>query len=444
MAVLLKDLNQLEKFDPTTGKNVKIPGVYYRAHETRRHGVKFDVQHVIRQKFGKRLCVSVYWASEGVTEQDAIKKSELWRLNAKWNRQNPDKKPKPVCKADELEINTNIAEEQRQRELAEREAQKIEEARLANRPTFSRLWSDYVETHLKDKASFVADRSRFKYLACIADKIPEELLPLDIERVKKGLKGQSKQQIKHVMILIKRLVNYGLNAGKCGPLRFKIQIPRPENEVTEYLEPDQLQALLTAIDKDLQKTQLKDGKPVDPFTGRAMLLALSTGMRRSEMLRLKWDDVNFTFGFIELNETKSGKKHRIPINEAAQEIFEAIPKTKSPYVFPGEPKIDEQGKTVYPQRADFNRGTRRISKAAGLPDGFRPLHGLRHHFASTLANSGEVDLYTLQRLMTHADPKTTERYAHLTDKRLKQCSGIANDIVKRRQSAKVVHLEPER
>jgi integrase len=63
-----------------------------------------------------------------------------------------------------------------------------------------------------------------------------------------------------------------------------------------------------------------------------------------------------------------------------------------------------------------------------LPDDFRPLHGLRHTFASWLASSGEVDLYTLQRLLTHNSPQMTQRYAHLADSALQRAASVADKL----------------
>jgi len=60
---------------------------------------------------------------------------------------------------------------------------------------------------------------------------------------------------------------------------------------------------------------------------------------------------------------------------------------------------------------------------------FRPLHGLRHTFASMLASSGKVDLYTLQKLLTHKSSEMTQRYAHLRDEALKKASDLAGDII---------------
>jgi len=71
---------------------------------------------------------------------------------------------------------------------------------------------------------------------------------------------------------------------------------------------------------------------------------------------------------------------------------------------------------------------RRIRELAGLPKNFRPIYGLRHTFASNLASSGQVDLYTLQKLMTHKSPDMTQRYAHLRDEALQKASEVTTEF----------------
>ena len=110
------------------------------------------------------------------------------------------------------------------------------------------------------------------------------------------------------------------------------------------------------------------------------------------------------------------------MNEAARTILLKLSRTGSSFVFPGR----DGG-----QRKDYRRIARRVKKNAGLPDDFRPLHGLRHHFASFLASSGKVDLYTLQKLLTHSSPQMTQRYAHLADEAMKQAAGVADSIINR-------------
>jgi integrase len=48
-----------------------------------------------------------------------------------------------------------------------------------------------------------------------------------------------------------------------------------------------------------------------------------------------------------------------------------------------------------------------------------------------LASSGEVDMYTLQKLLTHKDPKMTQRYAHLRDDALKRAGNLAGELIEK-------------
>jgi integrase len=78
---------------------------------------------------------------------------------------------------------------------------------------------------------------------------------------------------------------------------------------------------------------------------------------------------------------------------------------------------------------DINKAVNKIKKATGLSEDFRPLYGLRHTYASMLASSDKVDIYTLQKLMTHESPDMTQRYAHLKDDALRQAADLAGDII---------------
>jgi len=75
------------------------------------------------------------------------------------------------------------------------------------------------------------------------------------------------------------------------------------------------------------------------------------------------------------------------------------------------------------------RRGREFATAAGLPRSFRANHGLRHSYASALASSGEVDMYVLQKLLTHKSPQMTQRYAHLRDETLRRGVNVMARIV---------------
>ena len=57
------------------------------------------------------------------------------------------------------------------------------------------------------------------------------------------------------------------------------------------------------------------------------------------------------------------------------------------------------------------------------------MHGLRHTFASILASFGKIDLYTLQKILTHKSPEMTQRHAHLRDDALKKASKVTEGLI---------------
>ena len=137
---------------------------------------------------------------------------------------------------------------------------------------------------------------------------------------------------------------------------------------------------------------------------------MNTGMRRGELFKLQWGHVDFENNNITIHKPKGGTTKKIPLNDGAREVLQSIHRSKSPFVFAGR-----DGN----QRVDINKALTRIKNAAKLPKDFRPLHGLRHHFASMLASSGQVSPFALQTLMTHKDLRMTSRYSHLFDEAAK-------------------------
>ena len=110
----------------------------------------------------------------------------------------------------------------------------------------------------------------------------------------------------------------------CLGLQFVIELPKVNNIRTEDLNPEQLENLLMVLDQEK-----------DIHAAAMIKLALYTGMRRGEMFRLKWQDLDFQRGFIKLVDPKGGKDSQIPMNDSALKLFRDHPRTESEYVFPG-------------------------------------------------------------------------------------------------------------
>ena len=82
-------------------KSTQHPCVFYKTHPTRKHGIKFDRQWIVRQTLGKRTRVSVIgWSSENVKLTDALRAADEFRANHKRNIANPHLPPLPICTAD--------------------------------------------------------------------------------------------------------------------------------------------------------------------------------------------------------------------------------------------------------------------------------------------------------------------------------------------------------
>jgi integrase len=313
-------------------------------------------------------------------------------------------------------------EERREAERAAKEAE-------AGKWTIARIWAEY-QKQKGDYRTLKTDTTNYnRYLeAPFGHKEPRDIIQMDVDRLRiKLLKSKAPQTVKHVLVLLKRIANFGTKKGLSVGLQFTIEMPRLNNEKTEDLTPNELSSLLDAISKAdcLQAANL-------------MRMALFTGMRRGELFRLKWADLDFERGFIHLRGSqmqegpKGGKDQTIPMNAEARKILEGHERTKSAFVFPGR-----SGQ----KRVDIKKTVNRIKDAAGLPKEFRALHGLRHVYASMLASSGKVDMYTLQKLLTHKSPQMTQRYAHLRDESLRAASELAGDIIQAATAKKdnVVH-----
>jgi len=137
-----------------------------------------------------------------------------------------------------------------------------------------------------------------------------------------------------------------------------------------------------------------------------VLLTMNTGLRRGEVLQLKWSDVNLLQRKIVIrgDNAKSGKTRYVPLNdEALSTLQHWQPSAEAmDWVFPAH----DGGRMM-----SIKTSWKRVLKSAAIRD-FR-WHDLRHHFASRLVMKG-VDLNTVRELLGHSDLSMTLRYAHLS------------------------------
>lgn len=162
-------------------------------------------------------------------------------------------------------------------------------------------------------------------------------------------------------------------------------------------------------------------------------LLLATGMRREEALSLEWSSVNLEDRRLDLKDTKTGRSFR-PLNAAAVDILKRQKVRRllgNPYVFPAPTR---EGAHL----GDVSKLWNAVRYHAKL-DHVR-LHDLRHTAASLAIQAG-AHLAEVGRMLGHASPRTTARYAHMSDDGSKFAADLMGEVLQAARSA--APKEPE-
>jgi integrase len=184
-----------------------------------------------------------------------------------------------------------------------------------------------------------------------------------------------------------------------------------------YVKENPVEKIKFFSEKDNQKERILTNEEerkllgcCSPTLGPIVLTALHTGMRKGEILALRYDQIDFVNSTVRVGQTKSGKPRVIPANDTLMAVLLGLKSRKgaSPFVFANP----QTGRPFHDLKRQFSRAIQH----AGIT-GLR-FHDLRHTFASRLVALG-VDLITVKELLGHHSVRMTERYTHssLTQKR---------------------------
>jgi len=183
------------------------------------------------------------------------------------------------------------------------------------------------------------------------------------------------------------------------------------NPVTNVrLFPERPQKLRILSNEEFSRLYNDSSATIKPI----LTIAMNTGMRRGEILGLKWDDVNMKERFIYVRDSKNNESRDIPINDVLMETLESVKNnSNSKYV------LDRNGNPIKSFKKGFYSALRRsgIKKCR--------FHDLRHTFATRLIMA-RVDIVTVQELLGHKDIRMTKRYSHPTPEHKKQAVDMLN------------------
>jgi integrase len=273
-------------------------------------------------------------------------------------------------------------------------------------------FADWLDRPMHDFNPFVVEglRQRWK-----KDGMKPRSINRDIQRLQSVLSRAVEWRIldKHPIAGLKPL-----KFDKTGRVRFLS--PAEEASLRKALE-NREERLREARTRFNEWRVERGRKPLPERNGTLLdhvrplvVLALNTGLRRGELLGLKWADVNFTGKLVTVTaaSAKSGHTRRVPLNSEAYTILSEWHAKKRKYsadalVFPGRQGV---------RMGHIHTAWVSLVTEAGLKN-FR-LHDCRHHFASKLVQAG-VDLYTVKELLGHSEITMTERYSHLAPDNLR-------------------------
>jgi excisionase family DNA binding protein len=256
---------------------------------------------------------------------------------------------------------------------------------------FSKL---YIENYAKvNKRSWKDDVYSLGVLKSLFGmQFLTEIDTLDIEKLKtQRLKeGISKARINRNLALLKKMFNLAIDWDYAND--------NPVRRVRLFSEKDNLKERILTEDEEIRLLEASA-----PHLKSIIVTALHTGMRRGEILGLRWHQLDLPKRIIRVEKTKNGKIRFVPLNEV---LFRELAELKkqngtSLFVF------------LYPRTKKPVKDVKTAFRAATRRAGIRGLrfHDLRHTFASRLLAMG-YDLITVRDLLGHESTATTQRYTH--------------------------------
>jgi integrase len=193
------------------------------------------------------------------------------------------------------------------------------------------------------------------------------------------------------LITLKKILKHAKKVGliKKNPAR-KVKLLKVQNERERVLSKEEQRRLFPAMSNG-------------SWIKRISTFALHTGMRRGEIVKLKWADVDLKNKSLMVRKSKNGKDRRIPLNSKALQVLS---------------RCNQKRALVFPVKAaHISYAFAKACKRAGI-EGLT-FHDLRHTFATRLGARG-AEIATVNRLLGHGSLDQTKRYMHTLEETMKQ------------------------
>ena len=310
----------------------------------------------------------------------------------------------------------------RKRKQAIREGE-VPEVKQIKNYTFNQLAEKYLDS-VKMQKAFRSKQGFIKQLREAFGNYPLRRINIELVekyQMKRMEKGNKPATINRHLATLKHMftkaVDWEMVEESILKKVRKVKLLNENNRRKRFLDEDEVSRLLSVCDNRL--------RPI-------VITALNTGMRKGEILSLKWDQVDMKQSFISILEAKNGERREVPINDNLMAVLKGhMRRIDISHVFIN-PETDKPYKDV---KTSFKSALRR----AKIHD-FR-FHDLRHTFASHMVMAG-VDITTVSRLMGHKSLSMTLRYSHLAPAHKKSAVSVL-DRSFGEFGSRLVHVFPD-
>jgi integrase/recombinase XerD len=270
-----------------------------------------------------------------------------------------------------------------------------------------------IEKGLSENTISSYQRDLMKFAEFAGTRRPSQISREDVREFVKRLyaQGLGARSVARLLVSLRTFFRFLLKEGQIPhDVAAEIDSPQLGMSLPKYLTADEVDVLL--------------GRP-DPTTAaglrdKAMLeLLYATGMRVSELVSMRQEDVDASMGVLRCLG-KGSKERLIPVGRSALNAVDAylrdgrgklLKKSESPYLF-----LNHRGERL--SRVGFWKILGHYGRAAAIATPITP-HVVRHSFATHLLERG-ADLRSIQLMLGHSDISTTQIYTHVIKERLKQ------------------------
>lgn len=277
---------------------------------------------------------------------------------------------------------------------------------------FGDLVVEYLEYAKMSKAhsSYLTDKCRIeKHMVPFFDEMPLQKITgrkVDAFKAKRVREGAAPKTVNNELLNLSHMMKMSMRWGYVEKnVVMSVEKMKVPTNPAQFLSQEEIKKLIEAA----------KGSHIYPL----IMTALHTGMRKSEMLNLKWSDIDFDQRTISVTSkddwhTKNYKARIWQLAPVLHDVLKEHEALQPPPPLRNEYLFTFRGRAI---KKDIRKSLRRVMDKAGLSG--VTLHTLRHTFASQLVMAG-VSLRDVQELMGHQNFQTTLRYAHLSPDHVKK------------------------